>query len=87
MYGCFFNAFLSNFAKVQCDFMNDLLFGCYQYNFVGRLLGPRGNSLKRVEGTTQCRVYIRGRGSVKDSVKVTSQLLAYIRPHYFVFSS
>jgi len=39
------------------------------YNFVGRLLGPRGNSLKRVEATTQCRVYIRGQGSVKDSVK------------------
>ncbi|ONK77312.1 uncharacterized protein A4U43_C02F5240 [Asparagus officinalis] len=39
------------------------------YNFVGRLLGPRGNSLKRVEVTTHCRVYIRGRGSVKDSAK------------------
>ncbi|KAJ1262962.1 hypothetical protein BS78_09G148000 [Paspalum vaginatum] len=39
------------------------------YNFVGRLLGPRGNSLKRVEATTQCRVYIRGRGSVKDHFK------------------
>ncbi|XP_010549026.1 PREDICTED: KH domain-containing protein At1g09660/At1g09670 [Tarenaya hassleriana] len=39
------------------------------YNFVGRILGPRGNSLKRVELVTQCRVYIRGRGSVKDSVK------------------
>ncbi|KAL5220046.1 hypothetical protein ABZP36_024759 [Zizania latifolia] len=39
------------------------------YNFVGRLLGPRGNSLKRVEASTQCRVYIRGCGSVKDSVK------------------
>ncbi|PKA65030.1 KH domain-containing protein [Apostasia shenzhenica] len=39
------------------------------YNFVGRLLGPRGNSLKRVEATTHCRVYIRGRGSVKDSIK------------------
>ncbi|RLM54646.1 KH domain-containing protein [Panicum miliaceum] len=45
------------------------------YNFVGRLLGPRGNSLKRVEASTQCRVYIRGRGSVKDSVKVTTCLL------------
>jgi hypothetical protein len=88
MYGCLFlMLFFLIFAKVQCDFMNALLFGCYQYNFVGRLLGPRGNSLKRVEATTQCRVYIRGRGSVKDSVKVTSQLLAYIRPHYFVFSS
>ncbi|XP_042437366.1 KH domain-containing protein At1g09660/At1g09670-like [Zingiber officinale] len=39
------------------------------YNFVGRLLGPRGNSLKRVEASTQCRVYIRGQGSVKDSIK------------------
>lgn len=39
------------------------------YNFVGRLLGPRGNSLKRFEATTGCRVYIRGRGSVKDSLK------------------
>ncbi|XP_062083709.1 KH domain-containing protein At1g09660/At1g09670 isoform X2 [Humulus lupulus] len=39
------------------------------YNFVGRILGPRGNSLKRVEAVTECRVYIRGRGSVKDSVK------------------
>ncbi|XP_038996087.1 KH domain-containing protein At1g09660/At1g09670-like [Hibiscus syriacus] len=38
-------------------------------NFVGRILGPRGNSLKRVEAMTECRVYIRGKGSVKDSVK------------------
>ncbi|KAG0475579.1 hypothetical protein HPP92_015265 [Vanilla planifolia] len=36
------------------------------YNFVGRLLGPRGNSLKRVEASTGCRVLIRGRGSIKD---------------------
>ncbi|XP_019173999.1 PREDICTED: KH domain-containing protein At1g09660/At1g09670-like isoform X2 [Ipomoea nil] len=39
------------------------------YNFVGRILGPRGNSLKRVEAMTECRIYIRGRGSVKDSIK------------------
>ncbi|KAF7140029.1 hypothetical protein RHSIM_Rhsim06G0234600 [Rhododendron simsii] len=39
------------------------------YNFVGRLLGPRGNSLKRVEASTECRVLIRGRGSIKDPVK------------------
>lgn len=41
-----------------------------QFNFVGRLLGPRGNSLKRVEASTDCRVLIRGRGSIKDPVKV-----------------
>ncbi|KAJ4875411.1 KH domain-containing protein [Raphanus sativus] len=39
------------------------------YNFVGRLLGPRGNSLKRVEASTDCRVLIRGRGSIKDPVQ------------------
>lgn len=41
-----------------------------QYNFVGRLLGPRGNSLKRVEASTECRVLIRGRGSIKDPARV-----------------
>ncbi|KAG9143937.1 hypothetical protein Leryth_016131 [Lithospermum erythrorhizon] len=39
------------------------------FNFVGRLLGPRGNSLKRVEAITECRVLIRGRGSIKDPIK------------------
>lgn len=41
-----------------------------QFNFVGRLLGPRGNSLKRVEASTGCRVFIRGQGSIKDPEKV-----------------
>ncbi|GFS45217.1 RNA-binding KH domain-containing protein [Actinidia rufa] len=40
-----------------------------QFNFVGRLLGPRGNSLRRVEASTECRVLIRGRGSIKDPAK------------------
>ncbi|KAK6947152.1 STAR protein, homodimerization region [Dillenia turbinata] len=39
------------------------------YNFVGRLLGPRGLSLKRVEASTDCHVLIRGRGSIKDPTK------------------
>uniref|UniRef100_A0A0D9VKE1 K Homology domain-containing protein n=1 Tax=Leersia perrieri TaxID=77586 RepID=A0A0D9VKE1_9ORYZ len=39
------------------------------FNFVGRILGPRGNSLKRVEATTDCRVLIRGRGSIKDPTR------------------
>jgi protein quaking len=36
---------------------------------VGRILGPRGNSLKRVEASTGCRVFIRGKGSIKDPGK------------------
>ncbi|KAJ3669378.1 hypothetical protein LUZ60_011328 [Juncus effusus] len=39
------------------------------FNFVGRILGPRGNSLKRVEASTGCRVFIRGKGSIKDAEK------------------
>ncbi|KAJ7566588.1 hypothetical protein O6H91_02G109700 [Diphasiastrum complanatum] len=39
------------------------------FNFVGRLLGPRGNTLKRVEQSSGCRVMIRGRGSIKDTAK------------------
>lgn len=39
------------------------------FNIVGRLLGPRGNSLKRVEAATSCRVLIRGRGSIKDPAR------------------
>ncbi|XP_028215272.1 KH domain-containing protein At3g08620-like isoform X6 [Glycine soja] len=38
----------------------------HEFNLVGRLLGPRGNSLKRVEATTGCRVFIRGKGSIKE---------------------
>ena len=40
------------------------------FNFVGRLLGPRGHSLKRVEAQTSCRILIRGRGSIKDPNRV-----------------
>ncbi|RWW00664.1 hypothetical protein BHE74_00035018 [Ensete ventricosum] len=42
-----------------------------EFNFIGRLLGPRGNSLKRVEASTGCRVYIRGKGSIKDLGQVS----------------
>ena len=41
-----------------------------QFNFIGRLLGPRGNLLKRIEATTGCHVFIRGKGSIKDPGKV-----------------
>eukprot|EP00177_Eucheuma_denticulatum_P005632 GFKZ01010253.1.p1 GENE.GFKZ01010253.1~~GFKZ01010253.1.p1 ORF type:complete len:632 (-),score=66.08 GFKZ01010253.1:589-2406(-) len=35
------------------------------YNFVGRLLGPRGATLKRLERETRCRIMIRGKGSIR----------------------
>ena len=35
-------------------------------NFVGLLLGPRGNTLKKLQEESKCKIAIRGRGSVKE---------------------
>lgn len=36
-----------------------------EYNFVGRLLGPRGTTLKTLERDTACKIMIRGKGSIR----------------------
>lgn len=41
-----------------------------QFNFVGKLLGPKGNSLKRLQEDTLCKMAVLGRGSMKDRQKV-----------------
>ena len=35
------------------------------YNYVGLIIGPRGNTQKRMEAETGCKISIRGKGSVK----------------------
>ncbi|XP_047145048.1 splicing factor 1 isoform X1 [Hydra vulgaris] len=35
-------------------------------NFIGLLIGPRGNTLRRLEKETGCKIIIRGKGSVKE---------------------
>lgn len=40
-----------------------------KYNFVGKLLGPKGNSLKRLQDDTGCKMAILGRGSMRDQKK------------------
>uniref|UniRef100_A0A9J2Q4H4 K Homology domain-containing protein n=1 Tax=Ascaris lumbricoides TaxID=6252 RepID=A0A9J2Q4H4_ASCLU len=37
------------------------------YNFVGRILGPRGMTAKQLEVETGCRIMVRGRGSMRDT--------------------
>ena len=32
---------------------------------IGRILGPRGNSLRQLEAETECIIRIRGKGSIK----------------------
>ncbi|OAE25758.1 hypothetical protein AXG93_4368s2180 [Marchantia polymorpha subsp. ruderalis] len=39
------------------------------YNFIGLILGPRGNTQKRLEAETGSRIAIRGRGAVKEGKK------------------
>jgi splicing factor 1 len=37
-----------------------------EINFVGLLIGPRGNTLKTMEKETGAKIIIRGKGSVKE---------------------
>ncbi|XP_039296967.1 KH domain-containing, RNA-binding, signal transduction-associated protein 3 isoform X1 [Nilaparvata lugens] len=39
------------------------------FNFVGKLLGPKGNSLKRLQEETMTKMAILGRGSMRDKAK------------------
>uniref|UniRef100_A0A8C2D579 KH RNA binding domain containing, signal transduction associated 3 n=1 Tax=Cyprinus carpio TaxID=7962 RepID=A0A8C2D579_CYPCA len=41
-----------------------------KFNFVGKLLGPRGNSLKRLQEDTLTKMSILGKGSMRDKEKV-----------------
>uniref|UniRef100_A0A452IXN8 K Homology domain-containing protein n=1 Tax=Gopherus agassizii TaxID=38772 RepID=A0A452IXN8_9SAUR len=41
----------------------------YTFNFVGKLLGPRGNSLKRLQEETGAKMSILGKGSMRDKAK------------------
>ncbi|XP_067637711.1 KH domain-containing, RNA-binding, signal transduction-associated protein 3-like isoform X2 [Eurosta solidaginis] len=40
-----------------------------KFNFTGKLLGPKGNSLRRLHAETQCKIFIKGRGSMRDRNK------------------
>ena len=44
-----------------------------QFNFVGKLLGPKGNSLKRLQEETMCKMSVLGRGSMRDRKKVKTK--------------
>jgi hypothetical protein len=42
---------------------------CKKYpevNFVGRIIGPRGQTAKQIENATGCKVMIRGKGSMRE---------------------
>ncbi|RKP13967.1 hypothetical protein BJ684DRAFT_9311, partial [Piptocephalis cylindrospora] len=42
-----------------------------EVNFIGLLIGPRGNTLKKMESESGAKIAIRGRGSVKEGKAAT----------------
>lgn len=40
-----------------------------KFNFQGKILGPKGNTLKRLHEGTLCNISIRGRNSLRDNEK------------------
>ncbi|XP_033152469.1 ATP-dependent RNA helicase ddx46 isoform X2 [Drosophila mauritiana] len=40
-----------------------------KFNFVGKILGPKGNSLRRLQEESQCKIAIKGRSSIRDRNK------------------
>ena len=39
------------------------------YNFIGLIIGPRGKTQKEMENKTNCKIAIRGKGSIKEGAK------------------
>lgn len=39
------------------------------YNYIGLIIGPRGNTQKQMEQETGCKISIRGKGSAKEGSK------------------
>ncbi|CAH0760166.1 unnamed protein product [Diatraea saccharalis] len=40
-----------------------------KFNFVGKLLGPKGNTMKQMQEDTMCKMAVLGRGSMRDRQK------------------
>ena len=53
-----------------------------QFNFVGRILGPRGMTTKQLEQETGCKIMVRGKGSMRDKKKVSS---LNVIPNWFLY--
>ncbi|XP_021915828.1 uncharacterized protein LOC110827939 isoform X2 [Zootermopsis nevadensis] len=56
-----------------------------KFNFVGKLLGPKGNSLKRLQEDTMTKMAILGRGSMRDKHK-EEELRTSADPKYAHFN-
>lgn len=46
-----------------------------KYNFVGRILGPRGMTVKQLEKETGCKIFVKGRASSTSVGLATKQII------------
>lgn len=61
------------FPKIMCN----IKIPVDQYpgvNFIGRLIGPGGSTLKGIQEVTHTRIAILGKGSIRDKKMVSLQL-------------
>ena len=59
----------------------DFNFYLIQFNFVGKILGPKGATLQNLCKTYKCHIYVLGRGSTKD-INKEQELLMTNDPQY-----
>ena len=57
-------------SQLNVNFLHFSSFVYLQFNFVGRILGPRGMYAKQLEKETGCKIMVRGKGSIRDKKKV-----------------
>jgi len=57
-----------------------------EFNFVGRILGPRGMTAKQLEYETGCKIMVRGKGSMRDKKKVRYLVLSNGTPWFATVS-
>nr|CAD7427675.1 unnamed protein product [Timema monikensis] len=79
---CFERLFILAFVVSRLDLHVGLLQADIQtFNFVGKLLGPKGNSMKRLQEDTMTKMAVLGRGSMKDKQK-EEEMRASLDPKY-----
>lgn len=64
----------SRFFAIEPNFL--------QVNFVGKLLGPQGSTIKRLQEETGAKISVLGKGSMRDKNKVSIEvfLLSHCAP-------
>lgn len=61
------------YIAVICCWLIHNLHISSQFNFVGKILGPQGSTIKRLQEDTGAKISVLGKGSMRDKNKVMNQ--------------